>query len=49
MRDEMPPELQAYFGKNEVDVTLTSGQKLLPLGPYKLGRNGFRTSRPATR
>ena len=49
MRDEMPTELQTYFGKTEVEVTLTSGQKLLPLGPYKLGRNGFRASRPATR
>ena len=49
MRDDMPTELQTYFGENEVEVTLTSGQKLLPLGPYKLRRNGFRTSRPATR
>lgn len=48
MRDEMPVELQTYFGKNEVEVTLTSGQKLLPLGAYKLGRNGFRASRPPT-
>jgi metallophosphoesterase superfamily enzyme len=45
MRDEMPIELQKWFGNSEVDVTLTSGQKLLPLGPYKLGRNGFRASR----
>ena len=49
MRDDMPTELQTYFGDSEVEVTLTSGQKLLPLGPYKLGRNGFRASRPATR
>jgi metallophosphoesterase superfamily enzyme len=49
MRDEMPPELQAWFGDADVEVTLTSGQKLLPLGPYTLGRNGFRASRPPTR
>lgn len=49
MRNEMPEELKNWFGKSEVQVTLTSGEKLLPLGTYKLGANGFRACRPATR
>lgn len=49
MRDDMPVELQRYFGNAEVEVTLTSGEKLLPLGTYKLGRHGFRASRPTAR
>jgi metallophosphoesterase superfamily enzyme len=46
MRRAMPPELQLYFGRSPVDVTLTSGEKLLPLGPYQIGQNGFRPLRP---
>ena len=49
MREDMPPELQQWFGSHQVQVTLTSGQKLLALGPYKLGGNGFRACRPPTR
>jgi len=42
MRDAMPPELQQWFGVEEVEVTLTSGAKLLPLGKYKQTSRGFR-------
>ena len=46
MRDDMPKELKEWFGQDDVEVTITSGTKLLALGAYKLGSNGFRTSRP---
>lgn len=49
MRDEMPSKLQEWFAETEVDVTITSGKKLLCLGQYALGRNGFRPCRPANR
>jgi len=46
MRDDMPKELKDWFGEEDVEVTITSGAKLLALGSYKLGSNGFRASRP---
>jgi metallophosphoesterase superfamily enzyme len=49
MRDDMPAALRNWFGTGDVAVTITSGTKLLELGPYRLGSDGFRTSRPATR
>lgn len=49
MRDEMPAPLRQWFGKADVEVTLTSGEKLLPIGRYTLGRNGFRASRTPAR
>jgi len=49
MRDDMPEQLRNWFGKSDVDVTITSGTKLLELGRYKLRSDGFRTSRLATR
>ncbi len=49
MRDEMPGELREWFGAEAVEVTITSGTRLLGLGEYTLGRNGFRASRAAAR
>jgi len=49
MRDNMPGELREWFGAGEVEVTITSGKRLLALGPYRLGSDGFRASRAATR
>lgn len=49
MRDDMPAELREWFRGHDVRVTLTSGAKLLPLGPYRLGSHGFRASRAAAR
>ncbi len=49
MRDDMPVPLRTWFGSSEVEVTITSGARLLELGPYRLESDGFRTSRPATR
>lgn len=45
MRDEMPDELKQWFGQSAVAVTITSGERLLPLGPHKVVRNGFRPVR----
>jgi metallophosphoesterase superfamily enzyme len=45
MRDGMPAELQLYFGQSPVDVTLTSGRKLLPLGHFQLDKSRLRPRR----
>lgn len=47
MRDDMPVELRSWFGRGEVEVTITSGSRVLALGPYKLGVTGFRRCAPS--
>lgn len=42
MRDEMPAGLRDWFGTAAVEVTLTSGEKLLSLGSHRVTRNGLR-------
>jgi uncharacterized protein len=49
MCDQMPRELMEWFGDAEVEVTITSGSKLLALGSYKLTENRFRVSRRPAR
>ncbi|MBL8237937.1 MAG: metallophosphoesterase [Bryobacterales bacterium] len=45
MRAEMPAELRQWFGGNDIEVTITSGEKLLPLGAHRLVRDSLRPVR----
>ncbi|HEU0122658.1 MAG TPA: metallophosphoesterase [Bryobacteraceae bacterium] len=42
MREELPLELRAWFGDGPVEVTLTSGEKLLSLGIHHVAAQGLR-------